>query len=192
MKPRRTGRSTEHDHFQTPSHALAPLLRFLPKGKKIWEPACGNGNLVKALKKASHKVVGTDIKTGTDFLAYQRTPLSGDPDYPDAARPAPLGDVIITNPPYSLKTQFFSCAYSLGLPFAFLLPLDALGSSGRYKLFKKHGIQLLLLHKRVKYEFPPEWAETHKGKASSPDFDSCWLCWELLPEPIMFSSPRDW
>jgi len=32
-------------------------------------------------------------------------------------------DIIITNPPYSLKEEFFKRAYELGKPFAFLMPL---------------------------------------------------------------------
>lgn len=56
------------DDFQTPPMALNPLLPYLNKEWTIWECAEGNGNLTKTLKEKGFKVVGTDIKTGFDFL----------------------------------------------------------------------------------------------------------------------------
>lgn len=62
----------------------------------IWEPACGKGNLVRALRHHGFRVTGTDIKTGTDFLAYRSSifdrAFRDDPtvrdDFPDY-RPPP-------------------------------------------------------------------------------------------------------
>lgn len=47
------------DNFQTPSDAILPLLPYLPPGL-IWEPSCGKGNLVRALKRAGRAVIDTD------------------------------------------------------------------------------------------------------------------------------------
>ena len=106
--------------FQTPPEALTPLLHYLKKDFVIWECACGNGNLVKELKKKGFKVISTDIKTGKDFLKYEPKQY----------------DCIITNPPYSLKYEFLKRAYKLNKPFAFLLPLTTFETSKRQDLMK--------------------------------------------------------
>ena len=49
-------KSKNSDDFQTPPHALAPLLPFLPKDEVIWECACGGRNLVKALRSEGSQV----------------------------------------------------------------------------------------------------------------------------------------
>ena len=151
------------DDFQTPAFALSPLLPYLDKNKVIWECASGKGNLANALKFFGYKVVATDISEGKDFLSYE-------PDY---------YDIILTNPPYSLKNEFLARAYSFGKPFAFLLPLTFLETQSRQSLFKKYGIEILLLNKRINFETP-------SGKGSGAWFATAWFCWKLLPERIMF------
>ena len=152
------------DDFQTPAFALKPLLPYLDKNKIIWECAAGRGNLTNALKNLGYKVVATDILEGKDFLNYK----------PDSY------DIILTNPPYSLKNEFLARAYSFGKPFAFLLPLTFLETQSRQSLFKKYGIEILLLNKRINFE-------TQAGKGSGAWFATAWFCWQLLPKPIMFS-----
>ena len=161
MKP--PMKNISSDDFQTPAFALSPLLPYLDKNKVIWECASGKGNLANALKFFGYKAVATDISEGKDFLSYE-------PDY---------YDIILTNPPYSLKNEFLARAYSLGKPFAFLLPLTFLETKFRQSLFKKYGIEILLLNKRINFETP-------SGKGSGAWFATAWFCWKLLPERIMF------
>ena len=152
------------DDFQTPPIALTPLLPYIKKDWVVWECANGNGNLEKALKDNGLNVVGTDIKTGFDFVKDKQ-----DFNF----------DLIITNPPYSLKNEFLKKAYEYGKPFALLLPLTALESKERQSLYEKYGIEILLLNKRINFETPG-------GKGSSSWFATAWFCWKLLPEKIIF------
>ena len=150
------------DDFQTPKYAIEPLVPFLKKGWIIWECACGKGNLVNALKEHGFKVIGTDILNGKDFLKWQ----------PDKF------DCIVTNPPYSLRYQFIKRAYELDKPWAMLMTLTTLEGK-RQELFRKYGIELLLLDKRINFETP-------SGKGSGAWFPVAWFCWKLLPEKIVF------
>jgi len=150
------------DDFQTPPIALKPLIPYLKKEWVIWECAEGKGNLTKALRELGFKVVGTDIITGHDFL-------KDDP---------PEFDCIVTNPPYSLRYQFIKRAYELGKPWAMLMTLTTLEGK-RQELFKKYGIELLLLNKRINFETP-------SGKGSGAWFPVAWFCWKLLPKDIVF------
>ena len=150
------------DDFQTPPIALKPLVPYLKKDWLIWECAEGKGNLTKALRELGFKVIGTDIINGFDFL-------KNDP---------PEFDCIVTNPPYSLRYQFIKRAYELGKPWAMLMTLTTLEGK-RQMLFKKYGIELLLLNKRINFETP-------NGKGSGVWFPVAWFCWKLLPKQIVF------
>ena len=137
------------DLYQTPPEAVDALLSvFDPEyyvGWKVWECAAGRGMLASSLEACSFNVIATDlhsypplssvkVKSGVDFL--RSTP---DFDY----------DFIVTNPPFSLKTQFFRRAFEIGMPFAFLCNLDTLGSRERWEMYKKYGISLVLLDRRT-------------------------------------------
>ena len=127
------------DDFQTPHIALKPLIPFLNKDWTIWECANGKGNLSTELISKGFEVIATDIKVcNFDFLTN---------------KPAQF-DCIVTNPPYSIKEKFLERCYQLGQPFALLLPLTALESEKRHKLFRKYGIQLIIPNKRINFITP--------------------------------------
>ena len=142
------------DEFQTPKIAIAPLLPFLKKEWVIWECAWGKGTLAKHLEEEGFKVVGEK----KDFL--------------DSKALIEKCDVIVTNPPYSLKDKFLRMAYMIGKPFAFLMPLTALEGKSRGRLYKKYGIQLIIPNKRINFITP-------SGKGSGAWFQTAWFCWGL-------------
>ena len=164
MPPKRQGAP---DDFQTPPEALAPLLPYLRKDWVIWEPAQGKGYLTNALRALGYDVIGSDIITGQDFLVWKP-----DRDF----------DVIVTNPPYSLRYEFIKRAYEFGKPWAMLMTLTTLEGK-RQELFRRYGIELLLLDKRINFETPT-------GKGSGSWFPVAWFCWKLLPQPIIFGEVR--
>jgi hypothetical protein len=78
----------DQDAYQTPSWVTAvivPYLRALGV-TTVWEPACGEGRILAALRDHGFDVVGTDISTGDDFLNGCSAPTTY--------------DGIATNPPY--------------------------------------------------------------------------------------------
>jgi len=163
MPPKAAGRS---DIFQTPPSSITPLLQFIPQHWKIWESAAGGGNIVETLKTSGYDVFGTDILNGFDFLS--------------TLSPAPDFDCIITNPPYSIKDKWLQRCYDLGKPFALLMPITALGEQGRVGMYKKHGIQLVMLPERTDFETP-------SGEGSGAWFYCAWFCHGLdLPSQITF------
>ena len=145
------------DIYQTPLYAVVPLFKYIPVDWVIWEPACGNGNIVSAFKQNGYKVFGTDIIMGDDFLT-DNSPR--------------LWDCIITNPPFSLKTGFIERACKYNKPFAFLMNLNSLETSRRQTVYKKYGLQLILLDKRVNFEI--EGQET-----SASWFATAWFTFGL-------------
>jgi len=118
-------------------------------GGYIWCPAdTKNSNVLQGLYNAGFSVTGTHIDFGHDFLTT--TP-------PDV-------HAIITNPPYTLKNEFLERAIQLRIPFAFLLPLDAITSIKRTKLYKGEDIGFLVYDKRIDFT----------GK-KSPHFHNIWV-----------------
>lgn len=170
-RPATPDESQPYDRMQTPPYALDPLLQYLGWSlpSTIWEPACGEGLIIEALFDAGwteEHVIASDILTGQSFFDYE----------PDK------WEVIVTNPPYSLKIEWIERCYALGKPFALLLPVEALGLTTVYPLLQQHGFEIMLLDNRVDFKMP------NKGWNSSAQFATFWLCHDLLPEKVMFGS----
>lgn len=163
-----------YDELYTPAYAVKPLLPYLeyfdeinryrqniPKRIVIWE-CTGKGSTITAVLKAHRfNIKETHIDNGIDFL-------KDDPPF--------NYDIIVSNPPYSQKNLFLKRAFELGKPFAFLLPINTLTTEIRGKLFRKYGIQVLILDKRIDYT----------GK-KNPWQNTSWFCSGLLYEQLVFA-----
>ena len=95
-----------HDYYATEPKAVELLLDEETFSPLIWECACGEGHLSKAIEKAGYSVISTDIVYrgyGTpapiDFLSYREEgSFNGD---------------IITNPPYKYALEFVKQALQI-------------------------------------------------------------------------------
>src|SRR6516165_7961981 len=90
----------ERDRYQTPAWVTNVLVPHIPNlaGRRVWEPACGTGQMVRELQRHCADVHGSDIETGVDFLQQANTFRA---------------DAIITNPPYLLAREFIEHALRL-------------------------------------------------------------------------------
>lgn len=147
------------DDLYTPEYAIKPLLKYIPKGITIWE-CCdfGKSEITRLLKEHGCKVISTGKKE--NFFEYV---------------PNEKIDIIITNPPYSLKNEFLERCYEWNKPFCLLLPLTSLEGKIRGNMFRKNGIELLVLDSRVDFT----------GKKSCW-FNVSWFCWKVLPKQLVF------
>ena len=149
---------SEADYYPTPPEVSRALLDILdlPPGSVIWEPACGAGHMVEAIRAAGFTAIGTDINSGVDFLTA----------------PLPAGTAfIMTNPPLSLAADFIERALSLGVPFAFLLKAQFWHARSRYELFYKHP---------PAYVLPLTWRPDFLFKTrggGAPLMDVMWCLW---------------
>lgn len=150
-----------YDEFYTPKYAIYPLLKYLPKNLIIWECTdFGESNITKVLKEYGYKVISTH-KNNFDFLKET-------PDF--------NFDMIVTNPPYSLKTQFLEKCYSYNKPFALLLPITAIEGIRRNQLYKKYGLELIVLDKRINF----------MNNKKSCWFNTSWFCFKLCDKQLNF------
>ena len=143
------------DDLYTPEYAVTPLINYLTTGLIIWECTdFGESKITKVLQDNNYVVTGTDIIKGFDFLNH-----TADFHF----------DMIITNPPYTKKNQFLAKCYEYDKPFALLLPLTALESAERGKLYKKYGISVIILDRRVNFS----------KTSNNVWFNTSWFCWNL-------------
>lgn len=156
-------KSAKNDELYTPEYAIKPLMKYLSKDIKIWECTDhGSSNITKILKNEGYEVISTH-KSDFDFLV----------DKPDFEF-----DVIITNPPYSLKDKFIKKCYEYKKPFALLLPLTALEGVERGKLYRKNGLELIVFDKRIEF--------MSSQKKHNIWFNTSWFCWKLLKDKLNF------
>lgn len=152
------------DLYFTPAYAIKPLIPFIDKEKIVWEPAAGNLSIANYLAMEGIQVIATDISTGHDFLT---TNLS-------------LYSYIITNPPYSLKTEFLERCFFFDKPFALLVPCDILVGKRRFQSLKGRHVQLIVPNKRIVFG-------RADGKKSCPNVSTMWLTYGMnLPNDIIF------
>jgi len=126
----------KNDELYTPKEAIYPILKYLDKSQIYWECTdFGDSNITKVLKNNGFKVISTN-KEQLDFLRDK-----ADFEF----------DVIITNPPYSMKDEFLKKCYDYNKAFALLLPITALEGRGRNKLYKEKGLEIIVLDKRINF-----------------------------------------
>lgn len=122
-----------HDFYPTPPEGTRALLSVERFVGTIWEPACGDGAISKALKASGYVVVSTDLinrgygTSGINFLSETASRARN----------------IITNPPYGsgLADAFAQHALRLVAPtggsVAMLLNLASLAHPSRHRFWTK-------------------------------------------------------
>lgn len=162
-----TERVLFRDTFQTPNYATDLLVPFIPKVSIIWEPACGNGKISKRLQYHGFSTFCTDISFNpdvTDLVWNFVTDGEIRRYYPNSL----YNFAIVTNPPYSIKTQFIERAFEYNVPFAFLINADY---SGQQINWIERGCEKIIPNRRINYITPTG----RQGETSGSQFHSMWL-----------------
>jgi hypothetical protein len=155
------------DCYETPPVAVHALLKVEQLPYRIWEPACGSGNITNVLLDQSYDVVSSDIVDYdwgheiVDFLKIRRG------TYTDRA--------IITNPPYKLAQKFVEKALELSPLVIMLLRLAFLESQRRTNILEHSGLaRVHVFRKRLPMMHRKGWT----GKKASSAIPFAWYVWE--------------
>ena len=151
----------KNDELYTPPYAVEPLLKYIPVNAVIWECTDYGGSYITQMLRERGNIVRTTHKRDLNFLTDE---------------PGVDFDIIITNPPYSLKDEFLQKCYEYGKPFALLLPITALEGITRGRMFREHGVELLVLDKRCDF----------LDNKKSNWFNTSWFCHKILPRQLIF------
>lgn len=152
-----------NDECMTPDYGVTPIIKYLPRRKKIWCPFdTEDSEFVKQLRAEGFEVVNSHIDYGQDFYTYEPE------DW----------DIIVSNPPFTNKRKIFERALSFNKPFALLMSLTWLNDSAPKQLFAKKQLQLLMFEERMKF--------LNNGVVQSKiTFSSGYYCYNLLPHDIV-------
>ena len=160
-----------NDEFYTPTTAILPLVPYLRARnyKRIWCPFDGpHSNYVQVLTGAGFTVEYTHLDQGEDFFFTTRD-----------------CDCIVSNPPYSLKTEVFSRLFALERPFAMLVGVVGLfESQRRFQMFKRNPFEIMYFNRRISYF--RDYAEPKPSL--NPPFSSVYITQNLLPQSIVFET----
>lgn len=153
------------DEVYTPAYAVKPILKYIKSNSTIWCPFdTEDSEYVKEMVAAGHKVIYSHIDNGYNFFEYEPE------DY----------DVIISNPPFSIKDYILRRLAELKKPYAMLLPLPTLQGQKRFDYLK--GTQALIFDKRINFFKDYKTKEIQKGIS----FASIYICKNFLPNDLIF------
>lgn len=159
---------SKNDEFYTPDYAIIPIIKYLEKGSTIWCPFDKKESLfVKIFRQQGFNVIYSHIDDGGDFFKIN----------------IPNCDYIISNPPYSLKSEVLLRLFEIGKPFAMLVGVVGLfESQKRFNMFKNNDFEIMYFNKRISYL---KNYNDDKPKLNPP-FSSVYICHNILNKQIVF------
>lgn len=172
------------DAYFSPPEAVFSLLHieasYLPKF--IWEPAAGDGAIVRPLQAAGFRVVASDIadyglancRSGVDYLSAK--PVSG-------------VEGIVTNPPYKLAMRFAEKALKETRYLALLLRTNFLESTARLHFFRKHEPARIWISSR---RLPMMHRYGWQGPRAPSNTCFAWFVWDARSERKRIVDWFDW
>lgn len=176
MSAHRASDGSDPDFYPTPiwaARAGAELVKlFDPKARTCWEPACGAGHMVHALRDYFDHVWASD--------AY---PYDGNAvlDFVAAGVGLPDADWIVTNPPFILAEEFIRLAYARARRgVAMLLRAAAMETVARFNLMSPGGDCPLTV-------FAPfaERVPMHKGRWEPDGTTAAFYAWLIWLKPAL-------
>lgn len=174
------------DCYDTPPVAVQALLKVEKLPHKIWEPACGTGNIVLPLRAAGHSVIATDLNdrgcpnslSRVDFL------FCGRPYWPACGCGTQSGphtcecacDAIVTNPPFALAEKFVAAALRDRASLVImLLRLAFLESARRSHILDSAGLaRIHVFANRLPMMHRKGW----EGKKANSGMAFAWFVWQ--------------
>lgn|SRR5262245_53898796 len=154
------------DCYDTPVVAVHALLQVERLPYRIWEPACGTGNIAGTLVQHGYAVYASDLNdrgygnSRIDFL------LPGPPVDCDA---------IVTNPPFALAEQFVDVALKRAPLVVMLLRLAWYESERRSYLLENTGLaRIHCFRKRLPMMHRAGW----EGRKANSGMAFAWYVWD--------------
>ena len=152
----------KHDDYSTPKYAWENIQHLIPKDKVIWESFYGDGNSGNYLTELGFNVIHKEV----DFFEND------------------LGDIIVSNPPFSQSKAVMKRLAELDKPFIIIMPSSKINTSYFRENFMNKGLQIIIPIKRIHFtklvngEKPENWK-------NACNFDCFYYCYKInLPNDI--------
>ncbi len=134
-----------YDTYKTPDDAWEAIKEYIPEDKIIWEPFYLDGDC--HLNKMGFNVIHKNL----DFFKSN------------------FGEIIVSNPPFSIKKQVLEKMYELDKPFILIMPCFVLTTKYYEKFISK--TSLLIPNKRIQFS---KDGKTFENKCSLDCFYYCY------------------
>jgi hypothetical protein len=153
----------KHDDYMTPKYAWDNIKNFIPKDKIIWEAFYGNGKSGTYLEELGFNVIHKEV----DFFENN------------------LGDIIVTNPPFSKVKEIMKRLLKLDKPFILILPSSKINTS-YFREWKDKHLQIIIPIKRIHFEKLIDGNKPNNWK-NACNFDCFYYCYKMnLPNDIVW------
>lgn len=146
----------KHDDYMTPKYAWENIQHLIPKDKIIWEAFYGDGKSGNYLRELGFEVIHEPI----DFFENN------------------LGDLIVSNPPFSKSKEVIKRLKELDKPFIIIMPSSKINTSYFRENFMNCGLQIIIPIKRIHFEKQVE-GKTPDNYKSSCNFDCFYYCYKI-------------
>jgi len=146
----------KHDDYMTPKYAWENIQHLIPKDKVIWEAFYGDGSSGTYLQELGFETIHKPV----DFFENN------------------LGDIIISNPPFSKSKEVMKRLSELDKPFIMILPSSKICTSYMREFFKDNKLQIIIPRKRIHFkklingEIPENWKD-------QCNFDCFYYCYKM-------------
>lgn len=157
---------TNHDDYMTPKSAWSAIEHLIPKDKIIWEAFYGNGDSGKYLTELGFETIHEEV----DFFEND------------------LGEIIVSNPPFSMCPAILERMVELNKPFILIMPSSKINTQYFRKLFAKQEdpIQIIIPRKRIQFIKLVD-GKIPENYKSCCNFDCMYFCWKMnLPRDIIW------
>ena len=156
------------DLYETPPVAVEALLRVEKIPRRVWEPACGPGAIVRVLRAAAHDVLATDLVDYGDPTHFYRHDF--------LMERMPTGyECIPTNPPFKLVEQFVAHAIEICPLVIMLMRLAFYESERRRDLLENCGLaRIHCFRKRLPMMHRAGW----EGRKANSGMAFAWFVWD--------------
>ena len=155
--------------MRPPECATLALLRVEQLPKRIWEPACGRGAIVRVLRAHGHEVLASDLIDYGDPTCFYRRDFLLEHKLPKCC------ECILTNPPFSLAEEFVEHALELCPHVIMLLRLAFLESERRSHILDTGSLARIHVFRR---RLPMMHRDGWTGPKASSAMAFAWFVWD--------------
>ena len=154
----------KHDDYMTPKYAWENIQHLIPKDKLIWEAFYGDGKSGTFLQELGFNVIHEPV----DFFENN------------------LGDMVLSNPPFSKSKEVLIRLKQLDKPFILILPSSKINTQYVRENYKNQGLQIIIPRKRIHFEKQVD-GKTPDNWKNACNFDCFYYCYKMdLPKDIIW------